>query len=263
MEKKKLYIYIAGLVLIIGGYFFYTIYQKKQLADFELETQISDFEDAIPSQCENGEWIEFSDYERSGNFAKYTGNANIKAVSDDKFTSQDGLISFTTDENYSLTFFVARDVRIEGLEIGTQDKKEIYVKKIKCVGKEANKDIRAQRQNLMNYIDSNIDTIAIEKGKGGAWQIQTFYFVNDNDVYVEYESLGSLGEESPYDARLWLIRVSKMDSSVPVIETLAYIQEDESDSDKNIVKVGQDLYKDADNMTVYEIDDEGKKWVLQ
>lgn len=263
MEKKKLYIYLAVVVIIIGGYFFYTIYQKKQITDFEQEVQVSDIEDKTPSQCENGQWTEFPDNGKVGKFSEYAGNANLKSNSDDKFTNQDGSISFVTDSDYSLTFFVDRDVRIEGVNIGSQSKQEIYVKRIKCVGKEANVDIKAQRQNLMKYVSDNIGTLAMEKSKGGAWQVGTFYFVNDTDVYVEYESAGSLGGDSPYDARLWLIRASKMDSGVPAIETLAYIQEDENDPDKNIVKVGQDLYKDADNMTVYEFDSDSKIWVLQ
>lgn len=263
MQKKKIYIYLAVAILIIGGYFFYTIYQKKQDVAFVEDTQVTDFEDAMPAQCEDGEWTEFPDYGKTGNFVEYKDNANLTSESADKFTSKDGSISFVTDSNYSLTFFVDRDVRIEGVNIGTQGKQEIYVKRIKCVGKEANVDIKTQRQNLMKYISGNIDSLAMEKSKGGAWQVGTFYFANDTDVYVEYESAGSIIGDSPYDARLWLIRASKMDSGVPVIETLAYIQEDESDPDKNIVKVGQDLYKDADNMTVYEFDSDSKSWVLQ
>lgn len=263
MKTKKKYIYFLMAVLIAGGYFLYTIYQKKQDADFAQEVQISDFEDNIPSQCENGEWTEFPDYNESGEFSEYEGNANIKNISDEKFTNQDGSLSFTTDKNYSLTFFVDREVRIEGSEIGSQGKQEIYVKRIKCVGKEANKDIQSERQNLMTYISGNIGSLAMEKSHGSVWQVQTFYFINDTDVYVEYESLGSFGGDAPYDARLWLIRASRMDGSVPIIETLGYIQEDENDPDKNVVKVGQDLYKDAGNMTVYEFDSDKKIWALQ
>lgn len=263
MEKKKIYIYLAIAILIIGGYFFYTIYQKKQSADFELEVQVADFEDKIPSQCENGEWTEFPNYSQSGKFSEYKDNTNLKSESDEEFTNQDGSVSFVTDENYSLDFFTEREVRIEGLNIGTKNKQEIYVKRIKCVGKEANVDIRNQRQNLMKYVSENINTLAIENSRGGDWQVETFYFANDTDVYVEYESPGSIIGNSPYDARLWLIRVSKMDSSVPAIETLAYIQEDENDFEKNVVKFGQDLYKDADDMSVYEFDVDKKIWTLQ
>lgn len=263
MEKKKIYIYLAIVILIIGGYFFYTIYQKKQSANFEREMQVSDFEDKIPAQCENGEWTEFPDYSQSGKFSEYKGNTNLKSESGDEFTNQDGSISFVTAANYSLDFFTDREVRIEGLNIGTKSKPEIYVKRIKCVGKEANVDVRNQRQNLMKYISENINTLAIESSRGGDWQVETFYFANDTDVYVEYESPGSITGDSPYDARLWLIRASKMDSDVPAIETLAYIQEDETDSEKNVVKFGQDLYKDAEDMSVYEFDVEKKIWTLQ
>ncbi len=263
MEKRKIYIYLAAAVLVIAGYFFYTIYQKKQSAEFELEVQVADFEDKIASQCENGEWIEFPDYSQGGKFSEYKDNVNLKSESDDEFTNQDGSIVFVTDENYSLEFFSDREVRIEGLNIGNQDNQKIYVKKIKCVGKEANADSRNQRQNLMKYVSENINSLAIENSRGGNWQVETFYFANDTDVYVEYESPGSITGDSPYDARLWLIRASKMDSSVPAIETLAYIQEDEIDPEKNVVKFGQDLYADMEDMLVYEFDNEKKSWVLQ
>lgn len=260
---KKIYVYVLTASLIGGGYFLYALYQKKQDADFAQEVLVSDFEDMIPSRCENGEWTEFPDYGKSGNFSEYKGNANIKSTSVDTFTNQDGSLFFTTNQNYSLTFFVDREVRIEGTEIGTKSKKNIYVKRIKCVGKEANKDIQLERRNLMVYISNNIDSLAMEKSYGSVWQVQTFYFVNDVDIYVEYESLGSLGGDAPYDARLWLIRASRMGGSVPIIETLGYIQEDENDPDKNVVKVGQDLYRDAGNMMVYEFDDDKKVWTLQ
>jgi hypothetical protein len=263
MKIRKTYTYLVVVIIVIAGYFFYTFYQKKQISNFEQETQISDMEDNIPSQCENGEWTEFSDYEKSGNFPEYADNANLKSGSGDGFTNEDGSILFMTGENYSLEFFVERDVRVEGINIGTSGKSKIYVKRIKCVGKEADKDIQAQRRNLMNYISKNIDELAIEKSKGGDWQILTFYFVNDSDIYIEYESSDSIGLESPYEARLWLVRVSKMGTDVPVIETLAYIQEDEEDPDKNVVKIGEDIYRDADNMSIYEFDMEANDWVLQ
>ena len=263
IKKKKIYTYVIVAIIVTVGYFLYATYQKKQDADFAQEVQVSDFEDAIPSQCENGEWTEFPDYSESGNFPEYKENTRLKNTVDDEYSNQDGTISFATSSDYALFFFTDRDVRIEGINIGERDKSNIYVKRIKCIGKEANKEVQAQRQNLMTYIGENINKLAIEKSQGDDWQVETFYFANDADVYVEYESTGSFTEEAPYDAKLWLIRASRMDASVPAIETLAYIQEDENDPDKNVVKVGSDLYVDADNMMVYEFDVDSEKWILQ
>jgi hypothetical protein len=153
-----------------------------------------------------------------------------------------------------------REVRIEGYDMGEKGK---YVQKVKCVGEESDKDIQAERRKLMNYISDNLDSIALEKSSKSPWQINSFYFVNNSDLYVEYESPESLGEEAQYDGHLWLIRATKLDRSIPEIETLAYIQEDDEDPAMNVLKVGEDLYKDTINMTIYEYDEDVAQWVLQ
>ena len=263
LKKQKILIFLIIIILIAGGYFLYQYYQKKTLSDFNSDVQMSDFEDKIPLQCENGDWTEFPDYAQTGNFSQFKGNASLKMKDADSFTNEDGSISFTTDENYSLSFFADKAVYIEGSDISSGDKKEIYVKRIKCVGEEANPDIQYQRQSLMNYIAANINSLALEKSPSGAWQINSFYFASDSDLYVEYESPESIGGDKPYDGRIWLIRAAKLERPAPVIETLAYIQEDENDPDKNILKQGTDLYKDATGMATYEFDDDANKWVMQ
>jgi hypothetical protein len=250
--------FALAAMTLIGGFYAYQFYAEKQIAK---EDVIDTFEEAIPSKCENGEWIVFPDLDNSGQYEKFSENARIRYLKDgDRFTDAEGRLDFSTDKEYSLFFFMDRDVRIEGYDMGKQEK---YVQKIKCVGEEANKDIQNQRRKLMSYISENIDSIALEKSPNSPWKIDSFYFVNDADLYVEYESAASLGGDGPYDARLWLIRATKLERSVPVIETLAYIQEDENDPDKNILKIGEDLYRDSSNMTIYEYDEDAKQWVLQ
>lgn len=249
---------LLAAVVLVAGFYAYKSYSAKQI---EEEDVLDTFDEAIPAQCENGEWIVFPDPDNKGKYAKFSENAKIKyAEAGNKFTSEDGSKIFLTDKNYSLFFFMDRDVRIEGYDMGGQGK---YVQKIKCVGEEANKDIQDQRRHLMDYISGNIDSIALEKSSQSPWQINSFYFVNGTDLYVEYESPESFSEDAPYDGRLWLIRATKLDRSVPRIETLAYIQEDAEDPDKNIIKVGEDLYRDNKNMTIYEYDDDAKRWALQ
>lgn len=261
--KQKIITFAVILILVATGYFAYQYYQEKTLDNFNSDVQMSDFESKLPLQCEKGEWTEFPEYAKSGNFSQFSGNATLKMQNPDQLTNADGSTSFTTDENYSLSFFADKAVRIEGLDISTGDKKEIYVKRIKCVGEEANHDIQSQRQNLMNYINANINTLALEKSSNSGWRINTFYFANDKDLYVEYESPESIGGDKLYDGHLWLIRATKLERPIPVIETLAYIQEDENDPDKNILKQGNDLYKTSTGMATYEYDDDAKQWVMQ
>jgi hypothetical protein len=128
---------------------------------------------------------------------------------------------------------------------------------------EADRVIVGDRKVLMNYIKDNINTLALEKAPKNDWQVETYYFINDTDLYVQYETSGSFMEEAPYDSHLWLIRVSHVKSGVPAIETLAYIEEDVEDPRKNVVKQGVDIYREAKNLTIYEFDADLNQWTLQ
>jgi len=260
VKKKysKYFVFFLAAVILTAGFRAYKSYDLKQLV---IEDKMDAFEEKIPLSCENGEWVIFPDLKNSEKYQKFAGNTKLSYSNDgEKFSSEDKSRSFVTDENYSLSFFADRDVRVEGYETGEN---ETYVQKIKCVGVEANKDIQNQRRNLMNYISKNINSLALEKSEESQWQVETFYFINENDLYVQYESEKSFMEESPYDSHLWLIRATKLERNIPVIETLAYIQENFDDPDKNIVKQGEDLYKDVKNMTIYEFDDDAGQWILQ
>lgn len=261
--EQKIKLFLGVAIVILAGYFAYQFYQAKTLEEFNNEIVISDLEDKIPLQCESGEWTEFPDYSGTGKFPEFKGNVTLKMVGPDRFTNEDGSIVFTTDEKYSLAFFSDKALWVEGSELDSEKEKKVYVKKIKCVGKEADAEIQGQRQNLMRYINENIDSLALEKSPNGKWLVATFYFVNDTDLYVEYESAESILGDGPYDAHLWLIRVSKLERQVPVIETLAYIQEDEEDPEKNIVKQGTDIYADATGMATYEFNEDANRWVMQ
>jgi len=263
--KRHLFVFL-GVAIIAVGFYAYNKYQEKLLIQ---EDAIDAFMENIPFQCENGDWIEFPDLEDSKTLDKFVGNARLKYDDKkDEFSNADDSQKFVTDEKYSLSFFMDRDARIEGWKIPNSN--NIYVKKIKCVGEEANKDIQSQRRKLMNYISENINNIALEKSQYGEWQVQSFYFYNNNDLYVEYEMANSEeedaadeAEELPFEARLWLVRIANPDRDVPAIETLAYIQEDEDDPNKNVLKIGEDIYKDVQNLTIYEYDEDRAQWILQ
>lgn len=256
-KREYLFLFLAILVSA-AGFWGYDFYEKKK---WEREDVIDTFEENIPLQCENGNWIEFPDLENQEQYEKFSGNEKLKYdEKNDVFLGSGNSNTFSVNSDYSLTFFMDRDVRIEGYKLPDN---QIYVKKIKCVGVEANQDVLKARRNLMNYISSNINSLALEKASKNDWQVETFYFVNDADLYVQYESEGSFLEETPYDSRLWLVRVKDMSRPVPMIETLAYIQEDADDPEKNVTKQGNDPYKDAKNLTAYEFDEDANQWVLQ
>lgn len=261
--REKAIVFFAILFLIFGGYFGYQEYRKKNIAEFDAEIIESDFERKIPSRCEGSEWVEFPKYEKVGNAEKFAKETVIKMANPERFTDEDGSVVLVTDDRYSLAFFADKRVRVEGWMIGSSGEKSAYVQKIRCVGEESREDVRLQRQRVMQYIADNINVLALEKNRESPWRVQTFYFVDNQDVYVEYESPASIMEEAPYDARLWLVRIKESDRNIPVIETLAYIEEDPEDPEKNRVKYGSDMYANVTGMTVYEFDEESQKWMLQ
>lgn len=256
---KDEYIFLSlGAAIIAIGVFGLSDYSFKQVAQ---EDKVDTFEESIPLQCEQGSWIEFPDLKDASQRQLFSGKEKMQYdTKANSFKSADGARLFTLDEKYSLAFFIDRDTQVEGYAL---KENEVFVKRIKCIGVEANQDVLQSRRNLMNYIKNNINTLALEKSSNGDWQVETFYFVNDTDVYVQYETEGSFMEEAPYDSHLWLIRVSNLANSIPTIETLAYIQEDAEDAGGNIVKQGNDIYKDTKNMTIYEFDEDAQQWILQ
>lgn len=256
--KHKFILFLLGAAVLTAGFFGYQSYTNKQAIVSEV---IDTFEENIPAQCEKGEWIEFPDIANPTQYEKFIGNAKLQYdEQQDTFLGAEGEPIFTISDGYSLWFFMDRDVRIEGYQVKDN---EVYIKKIKCVGAESDQNMLQMRRKLMNYITKNINTLALEKATKNDWQVETFYFTNDTDVYVQYESEGSFMEEAPYDSRLWLIRASKMDRNIPMIKTLAYIQEDAEDPEKNILKQGEDIYAEAKNLTIYEFDEDAKQWILQ
>lgn len=257
LKDEYIFLFLGALIVAVGVYGV-SDYSFKQAAK---EDVVDTFDENIPLACENGSWIEFPDVEDPSRYSGFSGSEKL-GYDEGKniFTDAGGGRTFSTDQDYSLFFFVDRDTQVEGYDLNDGS---VYVKRIKCTGVEANKDVLRERRSLMDYIAGNINTLALEKAPENDWQVETFYFVNDTDLYVEYETPGSFVEESPYDARLWLIRASGSGGGNPSIETLAYIQEDAEDSDKDIVKQGTDLYKDNKNMTIYEFDDDAGQWVLQ
>jgi hypothetical protein len=257
LQDKYVFIFLGAAIIAVGTFGFRDhLYKSGQVED-----AVDTFEDTMPAQCENGDWIEFPDMADANQYEKFLGKEKLSYdEANGTFTSEDGTKKFMTDEQYSLFFFVDRNVQIDGYKLKNG---EIYAKKVKCIGAESDKNALYTRRKLMNYIKDNINSVAPEKAPHDVWQVENFYFVNDTDLYVEYETEGSFMEEAPYDAHLWLIRVSAWSGDVPVIQTVAYIQEDPDDFDKNIVKQGEDIYKDTKNMTIYEFDDETNQWALQ
>jgi hypothetical protein len=256
--KDETIFLFLGAIIVAVAIFGVADYFYKQSSEEEV---VEVFDEYLPAKCENGNWIEFPDPAEKEKIQEFKGQEKLKYdEAKEFFSGEDGTRVFLTDERYSLFFFIDRKIEIEGYQLKDG---AVYIKKAKCVGIEADRDVLSKRRNLMTYIRDNINDLVPEKAPNNDWQVETFYFATDTDVYVQYESEGSFMEEAPYDSRLWLVRVTNQNQVVPTIETLAYIIEDAEDSARNVVKEGVDLYKEMANMIIYEFDEEFNQWVLQ
>lgn len=257
IKEKYIILFFVAAIIAVGTFGLRDrIYRSEQM-----ENKIYDFEELMPVRCENGEWIVFPDRQDTAADERFLGK--VRLVYDEKeraFLDSVNKTIYRTDASYSLIFFIDREIEVDGYKLPDGS---VYAQRIRCVGAEADRNVQQNRRKLMDYINAQINSLALEKTRNGDWNVQAFYFVNDTDLYVQYETEASFMEEAPYDAHLWLIRVSGWSGDIPIIQTLAYIQADATDYEKNIVKRGEDIYKDVKNMTIYEYDEISGQWTLQ
>ncbi len=260
---KKYFLYILIAFVFFGLFVFFKISDQKKEKEAEKYEVIDTFYEQLSEKCEKGEWVNFPLLEEPETGEEFIDNVKLNYLEETgEIVGSDSAQVFFTDKDYfdPLSFFIGREVRIEGKKA---ENNRIYIAKIKCVGAEAKPNIVNERQELMQYIGKNINSLALEKTPRDDWQVDVFYFAENGDAYVQYESKASWEEEVPFDGRLWLIRPSNLDRSIPTIETLAYIWENAGELGENVVKVGEDIHEDEEVFTIYEFDEETEKWVLQ
>ena len=208
----------------------------------------------VPNKCAKGEWIEFP-----------TKNKNINNLQPFMFSGyiffEDGIFRdidkeniFSVDLDYSLSFFDGRQIQIDGFKINESTNKQyIYVKRIKCLGREANAVSQQDRQKKMEFIMKNKEDIFGTKVEDRVLNIEDISFVNDDIAYVYF----TFKDEGDDNSRIILINIINNEDEFKFEKMAMYIFED----NRFILAEGDDQYKNT-YKNVYEYDKHKKEWVF-
>jgi len=212
--------------------------------------------------CENGEWFEIAD--QPGELASATGK--LRKVYPDDSSAEfrnyqyylEGAERFglTGKDLFKLDYFEDREVEVQGVK--NTAKKEISVARVKCTGKETDKNILSQRKVLMNWLAANINSFAPQKAKYQKWTVDIVDFVDENNVYVEYydtieDTENDVNEDTA--RRILLETVAKPGGYSAKV--LAYWEIGEDDY---VLKTGTDKFEDSEVIASYQYDSEQKTW---
>lgn len=276
-----------SLFLVLAGY---TYYQTE--ADTEKGRQkLKDLRDSLPALCQEGKWVSLDEEinDLGENSYGYKESVVFLAKGRD-FHDEHEKISFTARHKDLLPFFNGRQVEIAGQEIDTG---KVSAAKIRCVGMESNTKEVANRYRIMEYIAKEIGTLSPEKCQEGKWNVTAFRFVNETDVYVEYDNQPPAGDEKDkdekgdedsdeddedgdeekdedaqddkyaYEGRIWLVRVTKLQRSQPLVEELACLRKKKAGSDRGETLRGKDIYEDSRIIFTYKFNRQENQWKPQ
>jgi hypothetical protein len=212
--------------------------------------------------CENGEWLEIAN--QSGELASVTGK--LRKVYPDDASSEfknyqyylEGTESFglTGKDLFKLDYFEDREVEVQGTK--DANKKEIAVARVRCSGKETDKNVLSRRKALMSWLADNINSLAPQKAKYQKWTVDIVDFVDENNVYVEYydtieDTENDINEDT---SRRILVETAAKPGGYSA-KVLAYWEMGEDDY---VLKTGTDKFEDSEVIASYQYDPEQKTW---
>lgn len=246
MKTPKIIIYL--IIAFFAAYGGYALFQAE--SEDKKNPTTESWKNTIPAACESGQWIDVS--LNNNDAAKESFKEQVKLMAKGKKISDESeKISFSADDEEKLAYFAGKKVVVRGIKI---DNDEVGVEKIKCIGAEADVEELSARRNVMNYISRNINALAPKESLGGDWTVSGFYFVDESNVYVEYEQASPIAgikeEKKTNDIYLWPVKISKLERTTPIIEGLSYPK-------KNNESV------DIQNLSAYKFDNLKKQWKLQ
>ena len=216
----------------------------------------------LADKCEKGEWVEVDSVENADK--KLKGMLTLEFPEDENSEDEDGYYTLQDKKVVSkkeeiLDFFEDKEVEAEAVVLDENDAK---ISKIKCTGRETDKELISFRQDVMKYVNDHINDISPEKGK---WEVFGFWWPDDKHIYVEYEAsmdseesdeASAEEDEMTVESYVVLLEVSKSGDKVNTKE-IGFFKtvEDEWKLEK-----GTDPYEDAEYMDLYEFDDQVGKW---
>ena len=115
------------------------------------------------------------------------------------------------------------------------------------------------RQGTMKDLAAKIGELSPAKPVlGGKWFVDRFWFVDDRNVYIEYEAVGFLpsAEEDGHHLRRILVNIEGAEEN-PQYKVIAYFEPGENDW---VLKTGQDIIL-GKQLRLYEYDESKGEWV--
>lgn len=246
--------------------------QVKEDASDEVTASVEDSADLdklyadLSAKCENGDWVEMGQV--SGTISNFSGklSVNVPFEEEEASDSEDERESYFLDEKTevassqvdTLGFFEGREVELAGV----QQNGKIIPQKIRCTGKETDKNLQSFRQDVMNYVNKNLDSLVPEKGQ---WEIYDIAWPADDYVYVDYAAyVDEDSEDTDFDSNIYsvLLQVSESGGQIKTTQ-VGYLKMSDSDDDWTVIS-GENKFTDTsitDNMDTYELDDTTNKWV--
>lgn len=156
--------------------------------------------------------------------------------------------------------FEGRDVEVQGVK--SSDGKSVTVSEVRCAGDETDKTVIDARNNLMNWLAANINSVAPAKAPYQKWTVDTAEFVDANDVYVEYydaaedDENANIPDNVDTSRKILLETTAKPDGSYNA-KVLAYW---EMGNEDYVLKTGVDKFENATDTISYQYDPDAKSW---
>jgi len=300
MSGKKISIFLALLIFIVVGFLGYQSWKgkKNQKVLPQLSATLpppSDFkktdananndtaasgdnsdqsDQEFETQCQNGEWVKIADIQgdissvigilhwvdtdsdpASKQFENYTHYLDGK----EKIALINPAVKTDNDEN-NLDLFQGREVEVQGV-LKQVSVKEMQVSQVRCTGSETDKNLATSRVAMLNYVSSNIISIAPEKAQQ-KWSVDSAIILDEKDIYVDYYD--TIEDSDSADPNLdtthrVLLEMSPKDGGSYGAKVLAYYVPGKDDV---VLKSGTDKFKNQDETAFpsYTYDSDGNSW---
>jgi len=296
MSGKKISILFIALIIIIGGFLWYQKGKSSKNQNTQSSAKLSSLKDSpagdngaadaadmtvdqlmedFDVQCASGQWVKIADVE--GDIATIQGTVQAVDLENDAATQFQGYRNYldgkekialldpnvkTESDDSDLDLFQTREAEAQGVVSQQGAVKEMKVSQIRCAGAETDKSAVDNRTKILDYISSNIGSIAPEKAPQKSWVASSAVILDEKDFYVDYydtiedDENSDLGLDTTH--RVLLEIVSEEGGNFKA-KVLAYYVPGEEDF---VLKEGNDKFEDVDEFSLpsYSYDSEDNTW---
>ena len=294
MSGKKISIFAIALIVIVAVFLGYQNQKSKknqntqplpknssvesnsasESAD-EIDVNFDQMEEDFDAQCTSGEWVKIADVE--GETATAQGVVQAVDLESDAATAFQNYRNYldgkekialvdsnvkTDSDDSDLDLFQTREAEVQGVMSQKGSVKEMKVSQVRCAGTETDKSAVENRTKMLNYISSNIDSIAPEKAPEKKWVASSVIILDEKDVYVDYydtiedDENSDLGLDTTH--RVLLEIAAGKDGNFSAKVLAYYVPDEEYFS----LKEGKDKFENIDEFSLpsYSYDSEDNTW---